>query len=298
VALVWHQGRTSLECLATTTPDGRFDFDHAPPAWARLEVRDPAWRAPPGPVVPPQDDVRIVVRPSEEVPWSGPVAWPPDAPREPDDPAPPPLPRPPPSSTAPLRVRLVDPRGRPVEDGTVFVRWADAPSILEATSRADGPEHDPDAGAARVAGEHVVPCVPPGTFELVWRSGTHGRSMLLRGAIGMSEPAAPLDLGDVALPTPVLVDVLVEDTAGPVPGAVVRWRSADDVFLARTDRDGRCRVPVADPAHGVVEAWHPERGTGRSVPGPAVLAGRVRLFIEPPSPRSANRAESASRGQR
>jgi hypothetical protein len=97
----------------------------------------------------------------------------------------------------------------------------------------------------------------------------------------MPEPAVDLDVGDVVVPPPIEAEVRVVDALGPVSGAVVRWASPGDEVYARTDRDGLCRLTICDPADPVVEATHPERGTGRLRPGCDDRPERVTVALRP-----------------
>ena len=347
LALTWHQGTTTLETIAMTAEDGRFTIPDAPWVRARLEVRGTTWLADAVDVVPPEDDLRLVLRPAgngepcaptripddptpqdadPHAPWvevdatraeghylhasavtqegvvhrlgwidagkvqrfaipsedlmgllltsDGSVAWrQPAAVRTSVR-----LRRP---TTAPVRLRLADARGRWVEDGTVSVRWMDLGRV--ATSGERTPRLGRRAaGDPLEPGQHVVPNVPSGTFDLVWQNGAHPGVVLLRRGIVMPDPPVPLDVGDVVLPSPVEVDVLVVDAAGPVAGAVVRYVSPGEDVFARTDRDGECRLSVRDPADPVVEAVHPERGSGRLRLAGDDLRGRVTVVVRRP----------------
>jgi hypothetical protein len=348
LALTWFQSSATLETIAVTAGDGRFTFPDAPWTRARIRVRGTTWSADPVDVVPPEGDVRLVLRPAETLEPRVPT-------RIPDDPTPqdadPHAPwvevdaagvegrylhaiavtqdgaahdlgwldagkvvrfavpsedltallltsdgsvgwRQPAAvrtsgrlrcpATAPVRLRLADARGRRVEDGTVSVRWTDVGRIATSGERAPRLGGRSEGDAALEPGQHVVQNVAPGTFDLVWRNGAHPGVVLLRRGIVMPDPPVPLDVGDVVLPSPVAFDVLVVDAAGPVAGAVVRYVSPGEDVFARTDRDGVCRLSVRDPADPVVEAVHPERGSGRLRLAGDDLRGRVTVVVRRP----------------
>jgi hypothetical protein len=275
VALVWWCAGRAVACRTTTGAHGEFAFDAAPPTYVRVEACGGSELATSQEVVPPDLDVQVVLGRS-----LAPLRYEGRSCRMPD--VPPPPPEGPPERGAPVRVRLLDARGGAVEDGCLIARCADSASGGAVASddpcgRGGAPNEPRDEGV-RLLGD-----VPPGTFELVWRSATSGRELALLRGFRMPEPAVPLDLGEVRLPALSLVDVQVSDAAGPVAGAVVVWRSPSGLDLVRADRDGRCRVPVGDTTRGVVSASDPRRGSARVVLGGGWCPDRLALVLVPAS---------------